>query len=467
MIEVRDNKLIRRYDGEIIQVEAWGKDALRVRITKLNRFTDEDWALLPPEEVIPQIRFFSAETSEEKTVQANTAETIVGDSAEIINGKIRLKIAKNGKIIILNDKDEVLLGEYEYIEPTPLKINSRELKGMPGGNFAVSLKFEANPGEKLYGMGQYQDGVFDLKGSSLELAQRNTQASVPFVYSSLGYGFFWNNPAVGRATFGTNMTEWTARSTKQVDFWVTAGDSPAEILSKYMEATGKPPAMPEHGLGFWQSRLRYQTQEEVLSIARKYHELGIPLDVIIIDFFHWPVEGAWDFDHDYWPDPAAMVKELKEMGIRPMVSVWPTVSVKAPNYGEMKEKGYLVRTENGVGINMLMVDPTSFLDATNPQAREYAWQKVKETYVSYGITDFWLDVAEPEYSSPDFENYRYYKGNALEVANEFPARYASISTKAPKKKAWTPSLWSAAPGPAPSAMPPWYGPAISTPLSVP
>ena len=113
---------------------------------------------------------------------------------------------------------------------------------------------------------------------------------------------------------------------KQIDFWITAGDSPAEILSKYMTATGKPPVMPEYGLGFWQSKLRYQTQDELMTVAREYHRRGIPLDVIVADFFHWTVEGAWAFAPVCWPDPETMVKELKEMGTRLMVSVWPTVS---------------------------------------------------------------------------------------------------------------------------------------------
>ena len=160
-----------------------------------------------------------------------------------------------------------------------------------------------------------------------------------------------------------------------------------------------------------------------MTVAREYHRRGIPLDVIVADFFHWTVEGAWAFDPVYWPDPEAMVKELKEMGTRLMVSVWPTISTRAPKYKEMRDKGYLVKSENGVQISMLMADSTVFVDFTNPEARKYLWNLIKENYVSYGIKDFWLDVAEPEFSSYDFENYRYYKGNTAEVGNEYPAMY--------------------------------------------
>ena len=425
MILTDGKKLIREYDGEKLQIEAFGENSLRVRVTRLADFPEEDWALLPQPEQHPEICV--AENAKEIPVQkVNAAEQVVGDSAVFTNGKIRATINKAGKLIFETSTGKPLLRELESSRHSSLGLHTRELKTMAGGNFKARLQFESDSKEKLFGMGQYQNGLFNLKGSVLELAQRNSQASIPFVVSSLGYGFFWNNPAVGRATFGTNLTQWEAESTKAMDFWITAGDTPAEILSRYMEVTGKPPMMPEHGMGFWQCKLRYQTQEELLSVAREYHRRGIPLDVIVADFFHWTLEGTWAFDPEYWPDPAAMVRELEEMGTKLMVSVWPTVSIHAPDYENMKEKGYLVRSESGVKINMLMIDPTSFVDMTHPGAREFVWNKLKENYYDYGIKDFWLDVAEPEYSSYDFENYRYHQGSVLEVGNQYPMWYAKM-----------------------------------------
>ena len=132
-----------------------------------------------------------------------------------------------------------------------------------------------------------------------------------------------------------------------MDYWITAGDTPKQIIKNYTEATGRAPVMPKEYLGFWQCKLRYRTQEEVLSIARKYKEIGIHLDVIVIDFFHWPRQGDWCFDKEYWPDPKAMCKELHEMGTKVMVSIWPSVDKKCSHYYEMLDKGYLVRTEMG------------------------------------------------------------------------------------------------------------------------
>lgn len=425
MVYIAENKLIREYDGERMMIEAYGENSLRVRVTRLKDFPEENWALIPQPEQGAKITLTQNE-KEAETQKVNSEERIVGDGAVMENGKIRVILNKAGKLIFENSAGRTLLRELECDRHSSLGIRTRELKTLSGGNFKASLKFESDPAEKLFGMGQYQNGVFNLKGSFLELAQRNSQASVPFVVSSLGYGFFWNNPAVGRASFGVNVTEWEAESTKTIDFWITAGDTPAEIHAQYMAVTGKPPMMPEHGLGFWQCKLRYQTQEELLSVAREYRRRGVPLDVIVADFFHWTLEGTWAFDPEYWPDPEGMVKELEAMGTKLMVSVWPTVSVYAPDYQYMKEMGYLVSSESGVKINMLMIDPTSFTDMTHPGARKFVWDKLKENYYNKGVKDFWLDVAEPEYSSYDFENYRYNQGSVLEVGNQYPMWYTKM-----------------------------------------
>ena len=166
------------------------------------------------------------------------------------------------------------------------------------------MRFESvDRNEKIYGMGQYQQPYLDLKGLDIEMAQRNSQASVPFALSSLGYGLLWNNPAVGRAVLGKNVMSFEAYSTRALDYWAVAGDTPAEIEEAYAKATGTVPMMPEYGLGFWQCKLRYQTQTELLSVAREHKRRALPMDVIVVDFFHWPTQGEWRFDPTYWPNP--------------------------------------------------------------------------------------------------------------------------------------------------------------------
>ena len=141
----------------------------------------------------------------------------------------------------------------------PLNVYGREFKAVAGDSFRTVSRFIADDDEKIFGMGQYQQKYMNMKGCMLELAQRNSQVSVPFYVSSIGYGFLWNNPAVGRVTFGINGTEWLAECTKELDYLVIAGDTPAEIEETYMGLVGKAPMMPDYGMGFWQCKLRYQT----------------------------------------------------------------------------------------------------------------------------------------------------------------------------------------------------------------
>jgi alpha-D-xyloside xylohydrolase len=413
------NRLIYRYDAEKLWIESWGENSLRIRSTKLAEMPGasdsipEDWALLPP-----------------KT--CNAAVTIADGSASIRNGNIEARISKIGQIKIYNSKGELLLNEYlrgrrDIKDRTfsSLEVEAREFKPIIGGDYEITLRLESiNTDEKIYGMGQYQQPYLNLKGIDLELAQRNSQASVPFMLSSLGYGFLWNNPAVGRVTFGKNITTWEAKSAKKLDYWITAGDSPAEIEEAYAKATGTVPMMPEYAMGFWQCKLRYQTQEELLQVAREYKKRGLPISVIVVDFFHWPLQGEWKFDPTYWPNPDAMIAELKKMGIELMVSIWPTVDLRSENYEEMLEKGLLIRTERGYRIGLYAQGTTIHYDATNPEAQAYVWEKAKKNYWDKGVKIFWLDEAEPEYSVYDFDNYRYHLGPNVQVGNVYPFMYA-------------------------------------------
>ena len=411
--EQKGNALCYRYESERLIIEPWGENSLRVRSTKLAEMPKEDWALLTLENPgTPKI-------------------TVKEDGGEIVNGKIRAEINLIGKITFYNQKNEVLLDEYlrnrnDMFGDTcsSLEIDAREFKPIIGGDYRLSMRFVSNPNEKIYGMGQYQQPYLDVKGADLELAHRNSQASVPFALSSLGYGFLWNNPAVGRVNFGKNITTWEAFSTKKLDYWITAGDTPAEIEEAYANATGKVPMMPDYAMGFWQCKLRYQTQEELLEVAREYKRRGLPISVIVVDFFHWPCQGEWKFDPTYWPDPDAMIAELKEMGIELMVSIWPTVDYRSENFKEMMGKGLLIRVESGYPISMDFQGNTLHYDATNPEAREYVWQKAKQNYYDKGVKVFWLDEAEPEYTVYDFENYRYHLGPNIQVGNIYPVMYA-------------------------------------------
>lgn len=415
MIKKEGSKVYRRFDKELLCVEPWGKNSFRVRATQRHEFVPEDLSAL----IKPDI--CKADIWEQ---DGNTV---------IENGKLRCVITLTGKLQFYNSSGKLLLEEYERIREDGRKEYNSALEIVPRtfephqdtDNYRLIVRFEPADEEKIYGMGQYQQPYLNVKGCSLELAHRNSQASVPFALSSKGYGFLWNNPAIGNVTFGKNVTQWVANSTKQMDYWITAGDTPSEIEEAYADATGKVPMMPDYGMGFWQCKLRYMSQDEIMEVAREYKERNLPISVIVADYFHWPNQGDWKFDSDFWPDPKAMVEELEKMGIKLMVSIWPTVEETSENYEQMEELGYLMRSDHGKRLGQLNV--ASVIDVTNPGTRCYVWDKIKKNYYDAGIRIFWLDEAEPELTGYEFSHYRYFRGSDMEVGNLYPREYARMA----------------------------------------
>ncbi len=428
-IYAQKNILVVQRGSDRLFIQSWGKNALRVRMTKEPVMDANDWALC---ESCPKPRAKISIWEKDITEPwYRGSDKSFAKEASITNGNITCKVSFEGWLSFYNQDGDLLTAEYwrtrDRIDryAVPLRVEGRELKPLVGtSDYKLTARFEAFDDEHIFGMGVYQDGCFDRKGSVMELAHRNSQTSVPFFVSTRGYGFLWNNPAVGSAVFAANKTEWTSLSCKKMDYWICAGDSPAQIEEQYSSVTGRTPMMPEYGMGFWQCKLRYRTQEEVLSVAREYKKRGVPLDVIVIDFFHWSRQGEFKFDKRCFPNPEAMIKELDSMGIKVCVSVWPTIDQKASTFGEMADRGYLVSADRGSGIHMDWLGNTVFFDATNPSAQDFVWKECKKNYYDKGVRIFWLDEAEPEYGPYDWDLYRYHAGPVLQCANIYPLKYA-------------------------------------------
>ena len=404
------NSLFCSLDYEIMKIEPWGRNGVRVRATRLNEIKP-DWisALLEQGEYPAKIEIHET-------------------SASLRNGAMLVNVDSTGRLIFLNaDTGQELLRE----KPIHiLSIPARYYKDLKGDLFHIEACFEAYDDEHIHGLGQHQHGMLDQKGCVIELIQRNTEVSIPFMLSSRNYGFLWNNPAVGRVELGNNATKWVAEAAPQIDYWITTGRTPAEILSNYADVTGHAPMLPEWASGFWQSKLRYASQSELESVASEYHQRSLPLSVIVIDFFHWTRQGDWTFDPQAWPDPAGMVKRLEKLGVKVMVSVWPTVNRLSANYNEMWNNGYIIRNTKGSPAQMYFVDVQSeqgvyvhYYDSTHPGARKYIWDKVKQEYFQAGIKVFWLDACEPEMLPMMPENLRFHAGDGEAVANIYPLQH--------------------------------------------
>ena len=248
-----DNGILEvRHRHEVLRIQAWGADSVRVRAAQYRIPADSVGALdddAPPADMASQVK-------------------VEGTRATLVNGRLHVEVTFD----TAESYPEPLI-TFRGPDGAELLAESREHFWMPGarvfagnrsGAYEIHQQFAAYPGERLYGLGQRTHGRLNIKGLALDLVQRNGEVSIPFVLSDRGYGLLWNSPAVGRVEFAENATRWQAGQAREIDYWLTAASTPAEILARYADVTGHAPELPAWASGFWQSRLRYRTQEELL-----------------------------------------------------------------------------------------------------------------------------------------------------------------------------------------------------------
>ena len=196
----------------------------------------------------------------------------------------------------------------------------------------------------------------------------------------------------------------------QIDYYFIAGKDPDDIIRGYRTLTGKAPIMPKWALGFWQSRERYHSQDELLGVVREYRKRNIPLDNIVLDWSYWPVEkwGSHEFDPKFFPDPAGMVNKVHDLHAKIMISVWPKFYMTTDHFKEFDSKGWMYRqaikdsVRDWIGKGFI----GSFYDAYNPQARDLFWNQIREHLYTKGFDAWWMDASEPDILSNSSISYR-------------------------------------------------------------
>lgn len=192
---------------------------------------------------------------------------------------------------------------------------------------------------------------------------------------------------------------WWSEMTQQLDYYFIAGNDMDDVISGYRTLTGKAPIMPKWAMGYWQSRERYKTADEMLTAFKTFRERRIPIDNIVLDWNHWP-ENAWgshEFDKQFFPDPKAMVDSIHAMNGRMMISVWPKFYINTEHYKEFDRNGWIyqqsvkdsLRDWVGPGYHY------GFYDAYNADARKLFWKQMYEHYYPLNIDAWWMDASEP------------------------------------------------------------------------
>ncbi len=290
--------------------------------------------------------------------------------------------------------------------------------------FTVGATFASPRDEHYYGLGQNQEGYLDRRGHTVRCAHdynapAGQSVCVPFVVTNKGYGILWDNPSRTTVEFGFNdVTLWTSDVGQRVSFFVIAGKSYDEIYEGYRLLTGDTPMLPKSAYGYIQCKQRYTSQEELLAVARGYRERHLPIDDLVIDWFHYTKMGQMDMDPAKWPDPVAMNKELHAMNFHTMISVWPRFVPQDRYYATVEKNGWFMHLADGTPTNGLPYDRAgSDIDTTNADAAKWYWSVIRDSYVAMGFDAFWADETEPDLSP----NGSYLKvGPGTEFFNVYP-----------------------------------------------
>lgn len=269
--------------------------------------------------------------------------------------------------------------------------------------YHVDLAFDAPADEHYYGLGQHQVGWMDHRGQEVKVwhdyaAAGGEIVGVPFLVSNRGYGLVLDNPSRVTVRPGTDgRTTWHAEAGPAVSFFVLFGPTTDDIYTAYRFLTGPTPLLPKAAYAYIQCKQRYASQDEVLQVGREYRRRGYPCDMLIVDWFHWKVLGDLDLDTQFWPDSAAMNKELTDLGYQVMVSCWPRFMKESRHYAELEKNGYFMKLSDGQTLYGTPEDQRgAVIDTTTEACGRWFWEKIRDSYAAKGYTSWWLDEDEPD-----------------------------------------------------------------------
>ena len=328
--------------------------------------------------------------------------------------KLKIVVKREDSSLAFRTTDGKLLAEESSRTLTPTEVNGE--KTLHPERFVNMWATQ----EAFYGLGQHQAGVWNYRGEAVDLSQDNTNISVPLLLSSNGYGIFWNNGS--RSRFNNRFVHAFYLSSEvadEMDYYFLYGPEFDQIIAAYRKLTGAAPLFGKWAYGYWQCKNRYDSQQELLAIARKYRELHIPLDNIVQDWFWWNTMGEPVWNKNY-PDPKGMVEDLHKDNVHLMVSVWPYFRPGSPVYDQMEKRGFFI--DKTIAPSFHPVGQALY-DAFNPEARKYYWKLMEDALFKIGVDAWWLDTTEPETEARETNILVTNKtalGNGARYANEFP-----------------------------------------------
>jgi alpha-D-xyloside xylohydrolase len=317
---------------------------------------------------------------------------------------------------------------YKPGEAKPFVSEARdEAAPSKAGLYRITQSFSVPFGAGLhyYGLGQHPAGGLDWQKQGVHLQQANGDTGLPMLLTSGGWGVLWDNASVTdvsvqRPAEGGNL-QFASEAAQAVDYYLIAGANADTIIAGYRKLTGESPMLPRWAWGFWQSYEHYATQDEIVGIAKRYRDSGIPIDGIIQDWQYWPDHqwGSHLFDAKRYPDPKKMVADIHALDIHTIISVWPRFDKGLANTQELDAAGALF--------------PKNFIPNVYPpgQGRWYDpygigrnvyWSQISRTLGKAGFDGWWLDGSEAELSGDwgEMRDVETAKGPGALVYNAYP-----------------------------------------------
>ena len=350
-----------------------------------------------------------------------------GDQVIIRSKNIMVSLSlKNGKISFMMPGSGLLLSESEA------GVRFTDFNDAGTKTFSAYQAFVLGKDEAIYGLGQQQNGKMIQRNLTLNMIQGNTDDYVPFFVSVKGYGLFWDNYSPTLFEDTPEITSFKSDVGDCIDYYFMYGGNADGVIARMRDLTGQVPMFPLWTFGYWQSRERYKSQDELVGVVRKYRELDVPLDGIIQDWQYWGNNYLWNamefLNADFY-NPQQMVDEIHSMHAHMIISIWNSFGPETKQYKELDKIGALMDFKtwpmSGSDKWPPMLDYPSGVrpyDPFNPEARDIYWRYLNKGLFSLGIDGWWIDSSEPDhmdFKPSDLDN-KTYLGSFRKVRNAFP-----------------------------------------------
>jgi alpha-D-xyloside xylohydrolase len=351
----------------------------------------------------------------------------VGDELLLKSGIIQIDLnLKNGKISFSTSAAEPLLNEKEA------GVSFTDFNDAGEKTFHVTQSFILDKDEAIYGLGQQQQGKMVQRNLRLNMIQGNTDDYIPFFVSVKGYGLFWDNYSPTLFKDSLDGTSFKSDVGDCIDYYFMYGGSADGVIAHMRNLTGQVPMFPLWTYGYFQSKERYKSQDELVDVVKKYRALEVPFDGIIQDWQYWGNNYLWnamEFLNTEYYNPKKMIDDVHKLKAHMLISIWNSFGPHTKQYKELDKIGALMNFQTWPQSGSEKWPPrmdypsgVRVYDPYNPEARTIYWNYLNKGVFSLGLDGWWMDSSEPDhldFKPSDLDN-KTFLGSFRKVRNAFP-----------------------------------------------